>query len=87
MAVQWRLNIRVLDQAANSKELAAVTIISAPTSIADIAALTGSDGQVSVAVPSAGEYQVMVVAEGHTATNNTIAAVADNSVSEIVLDP
>ena len=86
MSDAWSLNIRFLDQSARPVQMAAVTITNSPVPVPDIGALTGTDGQVSIGVPCAGDYGVMVNAEGFPVVVEQIAAVEDDSSTDILLN-
>ncbi len=86
MSNAWSLNIRVLSASAQPVQTAAVTITASPVPVPDIAALTGPDGWASIGVPCAGDYGVMVNAEGYAIVVQQIAAVEDDSRTDVMLN-
>ncbi len=57
-----------------------VSIESSPVPIPDIAALSDEHGEVSITVPSAGQYSFVFAAKGYV-TVHTMVEVADNIAS------
>ena len=82
----WSLNVRILDRSARPIDVAAVSICQSPEPVADVAALTGPDGLVSISVPSAGEFGILVRANGMPAAEHHVDAVKDDSFVTITLD-
>ena len=55
--------------------------ISGPVSLPDIAALTDSDGLVTLSVPSPGTYTLGCAAEGFSSTTVTVTVTSDQETS------
>ena len=66
--------------------MAAIAVMSSPVPLPDIAALTGPNGQVSISVPCAGEYRVLVNAAGFSVVAARIGAVSDDAIFQLFLN-
>ena len=76
----------VRDPRGNPVPQARVYFTAAPVALPDIAALTDAGGAFSLAVPSAGTYQIESAADGFTATSVTVDVKPDQETKlEIVL--
>ena len=65
--------------------MAAVSIVSGPAPVPDIAALTGPDGHASISVPCDGEYGVVVNAEDYAVVVNKVRAVRGKATCDVML--
>lgn len=86
MSQNWSLNIRVVDAAANPLEMVTIAISESPTPLPDIAALTGSDGLVSLSVPSVGEYEVTLQFEDRPVITKRIRSVENDSATDLIFE-
>ncbi len=85
MSTRWSLNLQVFDPLGNPVEMAAISISKSPQPVRDIAALSGSDGQLSISVPCSGSYEITVIADGHAPGVKVVDAVSDDTIQEILL--